>query len=121
VDTPCDDCGKYPCECVEKANQTINLSMDKFTITDTGKGVFDALSLEPITLNKNISGNKAEIDITKLNVTACFIGNIPITPEDGIITLYAAQLNAAPYTLSIHFTHNGKNWQGSLAITVTNN
>jgi uncharacterized repeat protein (TIGR02543 family) len=101
-------------------NPAFELSMNNFTQIDEGEGVFNALGFEPVILDKNVSGDFVEIDLSALDLIAAFIGYIELTPDaGGIITLFASQFSTpATYTLSISFNHNDRPWLGSLTFTV---
>jgi len=96
---------------------TINLSMDKFTMTDDGKGVFAGLS--PIILKKGTDTSET-IAADGLVVVAWKIGDTVLGTGNNI-TLNAAFFPMGIYTLNLTFVKDGKPWLGSLTFEVTHN
>ena len=93
---------------------SIILSMDNFSPTDTGSGVFIQTA---IVLNKASSDIKtAEAPAGSINVV-WHLGNIELGTGNSL-TLNAGHFNAGTFTLYCTFTIDGKPWMGSFLLTV---
>ena len=96
----------------EPAN--IILSMDNFTPTDTGSGVFIRTA---IVLNKASADIKtAEAPSGSINVV-WHLGNIELGTGNSL-TLNAGHFNPGTFTLYCTFTIDGKPWMGSFSLVV---
>ncbi len=92
----------------------VYLSMDKFTMTDEGEGVFDGI--EGLTLDKTIS-DISTIAVDNLVAVEWRVNNTVLGAGDRI-TLDASTLPLGTYTLSVSFLKNGKYWSSSIKFEV---
>jgi hypothetical protein len=93
----------------------IYLSMDKFSMTDEGSGIFSVIS--PITLDKR-TGDIRTITVDDLVVVEWKVGNIVLGTGNSI-TLNSTIFPSGIYTLNLTFLKNGKYWLGSIRFEVT--
>jgi hypothetical protein len=92
----------------------IYLSMDKFTLTDEGAGVFS--NIAPIILDKN-EGTTKIIAAEGLVVIGWWIGDVIIGTGNNI-TLNAELYPIGVYALNLTFIKDGKPWLASLTFEV---
>ena len=92
----------------------ISLSMDKFTMTDEGEGVFS--DVLPIALDKR-TGDIRTIAVDNLLVVEWKVGNTLLGSGDSI-TLNADVFPSGVYTLNLTFLKNGKYWSSSIRFEV---
>lgn len=91
----------------------IYLSMDKFSMTDEGAGVF--ADLPPIVLKKGTDSET--IAASGLIVIEWRVGDAVLGTGNSI-TLNAASFPIGVYTLNLTFIKNGKPWQSNIAFSV---
>ena len=95
----------------------VYLSMDKFTMTDEGEGVFDGI--EPILLRKGMDSSET-IAIEEFVVVEWKIGEQVIGNEN-VIILNSDFFPYGTYSLNVTFIKNGKPWLGCFTFEVTGN
>jgi len=95
-------------------NVDISFSIDKFTITDEGAGIFSNES--PIILDKS-TGDTRIISADSLIVLEWRVGDVVIGTRS-IITLNPVLFPSGTYTLNLVFLKDGKYWLGSIRFEV---
>jgi uncharacterized repeat protein (TIGR02543 family) len=98
-------------------NVDISLSIDKFTMTDEGAGIFSNES--PIVLDKK-TGDTRIISVDDLAVVEWRVGDVVLGTRN-IITLNPMLFPSGTYTLNLVFLKNGKYWLGSIRFDVIDN
>jgi hypothetical protein len=94
---------------------SVYLSIDKFTMTDEGAGIFS--SQTPIVLLKGTDSSET-IAANGLAVVEWRVGDAVLGTENSI-TLDSAVFPMGTYTLNLTFVKNGRPWLGSLTFEVT--
>ena len=96
-------------------NVDISLSIDKFTMTDEGAGIFSNEE-SPIVLDRR-TGDTRTLAAAGLVVFEWRVGDIVLGTRNSI-TLNAAVFPMGTYTLDLVFLKNGKYWLGSIRFDV---
>jgi hypothetical protein len=92
----------------------ITLTMDEFTMTDEGTGVFNPGS---ISLDRN-NEDTVIVNANGVEVIEWRLGNIIMSIENSV-TLNAVYLETGSYILNLSFNDGTKTWNGELRFTVT--
>jgi hypothetical protein len=92
----------------------ITLTMDEFTMTDAGLGVFNPGSINLDRSDKStVTVNADGVDVIEWR-----LGNTNMGTGNSL-TLNAVYLEAGPYILNLSFSDGAKTWNGELRFTVT--
>jgi len=94
---------------------SLNLTIDDFTFTDEGIGVFT--NVPSVILSKEAKSSQT-IEMSGLSDVVWYIGNIKLGTGN-TVTLNALNFTIGTYALSITFTKDGKSWLSSLPFTIT--
>ena len=92
----------------------IYLSMDKFSMTDEGAGIFS--DMPPIALDKRTEDTRT-IAVDSLVAVEWRVGDAVLGTGNSI-TLNGASFPMGTYTLNLTFIKDGKPWLGSLMFTI---